>query len=118
MLDDSIREAIALKKFSLISPVLNGQVENQKAYFKELCQDPIEMPYYGPRKYSYKTLQHWLSEYMRGGIDALKPGYRTDKGKSRKINAELAEKIIQKKADNPRMPVTVLPFSILSKSEF
>ncbi|MCM8900188.1 DDE-type integrase/transposase/recombinase [Caldicoprobacter algeriensis] len=108
MLDDSIREAIALKKFSLISPVLNGQVENQKAYFKELCQDPIEMPYYGPRKYSYKTLQHWLSEYMRGGIDALKPGYRTDKGKSRKINAELAEKIIQKKADNPRMPITVL----------
>ena len=34
MLDEKKREKIALKKFSLIAPVLNDQTENQKEYFK------------------------------------------------------------------------------------
>lgn len=34
MLDNDKREQIALKKFSLISPVLNGQVDNQKEGLK------------------------------------------------------------------------------------
>lgn len=103
MLDNPTREKVALKKFSLISPVLNGQVENQKKYFEELCARPIDMPHYGSKMYSPKTVMDWLNDYRRGGIEALKPGYRSDRGKSRKVNFEMAEKIREKRLQKPRI---------------
>ena len=56
MLDDDARNAIALKRFSLISPILNGQVNNRREYYAQISSNPIEMPYYGVRKYSPKTI--------------------------------------------------------------
>lgn len=103
MLDTLMREKVALKKFSLISPVLNRQVENQKKYFEELCSKPIDIPHYGSKMYSIKTVMGWLSEYRRGGLEFLKPGYRSDRGKSRKINFDMAEKIREKRLQKPRI---------------
>jgi putative transposase len=108
MLENATREAIALKRFSLISPVLNGQVDNQQEYFAELAGKPIDMPHYGMRNYSPKTLAGWLNDYRRSGIDGLKPGYRSDRGKSRKINDELVDKIREKRAQMPRVNISIL----------
>ncbi|MDK2807191.1 MAG: putative transposase, partial [Thermoanaerobacterium sp.] len=88
--------------------VLNGQVKNQKEYFDSLSDKPIEMPYLGVRKYTPKTLRGWLYQYLKGGIEALKPGYRSDRGKYRKINLELSEIIKQKKLEHPEMPNKLL----------
>ena len=103
MIDDKTRESIALKKFSLISPVLNGQVENQKKYFSEICTKPIDIPFYGSKEYTPKTLQYWLSQYLKDGIEALRPGYRSDRGKSRKIDESLAQKINERKSELKNM---------------
>ena len=108
MLDDNTRNAIALKKFSLISPILNGQVNNRWEYYVQISSNPIEMPHYGIRKYAPKTIESWYCDYMRGGLDALRPGYRGDKGSYRKINAELAEKILEIKKEYPKAPNTVI----------
>lgn len=108
MLDESTRSAIALKKFSLISPVINGQVKTHMAYYIETTANPIEMPYYGVKKYAPKTLESWYCDYMKGGMDALKPGVRGDKGGHRRIDAELGEKIIEKKKLYPKAPDTVI----------
>jgi len=113
MLDNEKREQIALRRFSLISPVLNGQVDNQKEYFIEVTSKAIDMPYYGMRMYSPKTLGSWLSDYRRGGIDALKPGYRSDRGKSRKIDDELVEKIREKRIQKPRINSSMLYESLV-----
>ncbi len=102
MLENDTRELIALKRFSLIAPVLNGQVNSQLKYFEELCSNPIELPHYGVKSYSPKTLAKWLSDYRHGGLDALKPGYRSDRGQSRKISSDLIEKIVEKKQQLPR----------------
>ena len=108
MFTDSVREAVALKKFSLISPILNGQVDNQKKYLEDVCKNPIEMPYYGLKRYAPKTLSNWVSEYISDGIEALKPGHRNDRGKSRKIDDELALKIKEKHTEFPRMKGNLL----------
>ncbi|HOQ38627.1 MAG TPA: Mu transposase C-terminal domain-containing protein [Acetivibrio sp.] len=108
MLSDEVRNAIALKRFSLISPILNGQVNNRWEYYVQISSTPIEMPYYGIRKYAPKTIESWYCDYMRGGLDALKPGYRGDKGSYRKIDAELAEKILEVKKAYPKAPNTVI----------
>lgn len=108
MLDNQVREQIALKRFSLISPVINGQVDKQNQYFATICAVPIEMPHYGFKHYSPKTLECWLSEYRRGGIEALKPGYRSDKGRSRKVSNDLVIKIAEKRSKLPRAKTNIL----------
>ncbi len=108
MLSPQLKEQIALKKFSLISPVINGQVESQQQYFQEICSNLIDLPHYGLRRYSPKTLSNWLSEYRRNGFDALKPGNRSDQGKSRKINSEIQDQIRKKIEQFPRVKASVL----------
>ncbi len=103
MLDEKEREKIALKKFSLIAPVLNNQTVNQKEYFKKLAAKPVDMPHYGPRRYTVKTFEWWLYLYRRHGLEGLKPGYRSDRGKSRRITEEIALKIREKKAAKPKL---------------
>jgi len=107
-MDEKTKNAIALKKFSIIGPVLNGQVPNNAEYFRKVANSPIEMPYYGMRNYSYKTLESWLCDYNKRGLDGLVRGCRSDKGKPRKISPELGEEILTRKKSNPRLPITLL----------
>lgn len=107
-LDDKTREAVALKKFSLIGPVLNGLVKNQNEYFRKLSNKVIQMPYYGPKQYSFKTFKGWVYDYRRGGIDALKPGYRKDRGSSRKVSGALSSVICKRIKENERMPLKLI----------
>jgi hypothetical protein len=117
-MNEKQRKAVGLKRFSIISPVLNGQVPNNTEYFRKVAAEPIDMPGLGMRRYSVKTLQGWLSGYMRSGIDALINSNRSDKGKSRKINDALAEKIIAARMENPNVPITVLYEQLLSDGAF
>ncbi len=48
---DNDREQIALFRYGLIAPILNGQVENQKDYFAKVCGQVHQVPYYGPREF-------------------------------------------------------------------
>ena len=107
-MDDKTRNAVALKKFSIIGPVLNGQVKNNTEYFKQVASSPIEMPYYGARNYSYKTLESWLCDYNKRGLEGLIRGCRSDKGKSRKISVEIGEEILNRRKSNPKIPISVL----------
>jgi len=89
------REKIALFRYGLISPVLNGQVKKQKEYFQKEATKTHNVPYYGPKNYGPKTLYSWLRNYRRGGFQALKPKRRSDRGKSRIITGKLKEKIVE-----------------------
>ncbi|MDA8227118.1 MAG: DDE-type integrase/transposase/recombinase [Desulfitobacterium hafniense] len=103
MLREVDRANIALKRFALISPVLNEQVNSQKEYFERVCSQPIEMPYYGLKHYRPKTLKSWLDDYRRAGLDGLRPGHRSDRGTSRKVEPDIAEKINEKRLKAPRL---------------
>ena len=108
-MDEKERQAVALKKFSLISPVLNGQEPSATDYFRRLAAEPVQMPGgIGTRRYSEKTYSTWLYEYRRYGFDALLQAPRSDKGKHRKINEEVGGHIVYMRKNNPSMPVTVL----------
>ena len=108
-MDDKERQAVALKKFSLISPVLNGQEPCAADYFRRLSAEPVQMPGdIGLRRYSEKTFSTWLNEYRRYGFDSLLQAPRSDKGKHRKINAEVGAQIVNTLKNNPSMPVTIL----------
>jgi len=107
-MDEKERQATALKKFSLISPVLNGMETSAAEYFGKLAAEPVKMPGVGERRYSEKTFQTWLQTYRRYGFDGLLRGPRSDKGKRRKISDDLGARIVYARKTNPSMPVTVL----------
>ena len=107
-MDEKKREEIALKRFALISPVVNGFEQNAAAYFRSVCDQPIDMPHYGVREYSPKTLRRWMNDYNRHGFDALKPGFRSDRGKSRKMTPQLEQAILEKVEAFPRMKGSVI----------
>ena len=106
-MEEKERQAIALKKFSIISPVINNQTGSNIEYFRSVCENPIDMPVIGARRYSERTLQGWLNDYRRYGLDGLVKDHRSDKGKRRKITHELSDKIIEERKKMASMPVTV-----------
>lgn len=108
MMDEKTRQAIALKRFSIISPIVSGNVKNNTEYFQDLSKAPVDMPYLGTKQYHYKTFESWLYDYYRYGLDGLTPGFRSDRGKSRKISIETGDKIKTYRKENPKIPVTIL----------
>lgn len=118
MLDEPTRTAIALKKFSIISPILNGQVERLGEYCVRVADSPIDMPHYGMKKYTPKTISIWYTDYMRHGIDSLKPSARSDKGGTRKVTTEFAEALIRKKLECPKAPATVIYSELIQEGVF
>lgn len=114
-MDEKTRQAIALKRFSVISPIISGNVKNNTEYFQELSKAPLDMPCYGVRLYHYKTFESWLYDYYRHGLDGLTPGFRSDKGKSRKITEEIGESIKEFRKEHPKVPITILYERLVSE---
>ena len=118
MMDEKTRTAIALRRFSLISPIINGQVTGMAEYCAEATREPIEMPRYGSRSYAPKTIETWYSDYIKGGIDALKPAPRSDRGVPRVLKPEMAEGVLLKLREFPKAPATVIYDMLVDEGVF
>jgi transposase InsO family protein len=96
---------VALFRFSLIAPLLNNQIEDAHAYLEMISSKPHDVPHYGRREYSAKTIRTWLSSYRQGGLDSLLPAVRKDKGIPRSIAPALGEKLLELRRDHPEYSV-------------
>src|SRR6056297_3848369 len=114
---DNDREQIALFRFSLISPILNGQVEKQSKYLAKIAAKKHNVPYYGVREYSPKTIECWVRDYRKKGFNGLKPKLRSDKGKSRKLTPELKEVILKVREKHPERSVSLLYDQLIAKKK-
>jgi transposase InsO family protein len=112
------REKIALFRYGLISPILNGQVKNQKEYLQKEAAKAHNVPYYGTKEYVPKTIYFWLRNYRRGGFEALKPKRRSDRGQSRKITGQLKDRLIELRQNNRGLSVKLFYDQMIKKEEF
>ena len=55
-----------------------------------------------------ETLRDWLKAYRRGGFDALLPKGRADRGRSRALPPELAERLLSLKEELPQLSIPQL----------
>ena len=99
---------VAQFRFALIAPVIQGLFPDASAtaYYKRVTASPLTLPDGSTVSYSYKTLEKWKSQYKIGGLDALMPNTRSDKGLSRALNEEAIAEIYQIKLEHPRMNAT------------
>jgi len=92
-MDKKHRENIALFKFGIIAPVLNGNTKSQMKYFREVALKKYDVPYQGEKTFKAETFKTWLKKYRKDGIEGLMPKIRKDKGTSRKIDEQLIDDI-------------------------
>lgn len=117
---DTIKYAagIAQFRFALIAPVIQGLYPDAsaKAYYKRVTENPLTLPDGSTVKYNYKTLEKWKSLYNLGGLDALMPSARADKGISRALNDEAISEIYRIKQEHPRMNATQIHDHLIRES--
>lgn len=67
-MDEKEREKVALFRFGLIAPILQGQVTNIREYLAEVADRVHQVPHYGPegvRSQNHRVLGEGLPE---GGV--------------------------------------------------
>lgn len=107
-LDEDTRKKIALFRFAIIAPVLNGNITAQMRYFREIAQKEHDVPLWGKRVYKPATFKSWLKQYRCFGFDGLLPKIREDKGQSRKIDSQLAQAIKEALGSFPFLSTSAL----------
>jgi transposase InsO family protein len=104
MSDDKKRHDIALFRFALVAPVLHRTVPGRASdYYSRVTEKDLDVPHVGPVRYMPETLRKWLSDYRRGGFEALVPRPRSDIGRHRAITPAIETRIRELLAEHPRM---------------
>ena len=95
-------------RFGLIAPMVQGTFpdESLAAYCRRVAAFPVKLPDGRQVQCKAKTLTKWLSLYNRGGMDALMPKTRCDKGGTRVITEEAETEIRRLRREYPRLNAT------------
>ncbi len=106
----TLSEAAAIAQFrlALIAPVINNLYPDasRNAYYRRVTEKPLTLPNGSVVQYSPKTICKWVSLYQQGGIDALMPKERSDKGSTRVLPDTAVEEIYRLKREFPRLNAT------------
>ena len=106
----NLSDAAAMAQFrlALIAPVIHDLYPDasRNAYYQRITENPLTLPDGSVFRYSPKTISKWVSLYQNGGIDALMPRERSDKGATRVLPDTAIEEIRRLKAAFPRLNST------------
>lgn len=105
-------------RFAIIAPVIQGLYPDpsKTAYYKRVTKKPLLLPDGSLFKYDYKTVEKWVSQYRLGGMDALMPQTRSDKGTSRALTDEAIAEIFRLKNAFPRLNATQIHKHLIQES--
>ncbi|MCW3491713.1 helix-turn-helix domain-containing protein, partial [Dethiobacter alkaliphilus] len=76
-----------------------------------------QVPYYGEKEFTPKTLSCWLLAYRREGFEGLKPKRRSDRGQPRKLTREQEEDILALRNLERELPASVFYDRLVDKGE-
>lgn len=103
-------EKLALFRYGLIAPLVieplaRGELTRRA---EEIASRQYDIPDSRRRTLSVDTLLEWAKRYRHGGLDALAPRPRQDRGRMRAITPPLAALIERLKRENPHRTGTTL----------
>ncbi len=107
MLDDKIREQMALFRYGLIADLMHRSEGERGLYplLREKAERVYTIPGSRRTRVAAETLRDWLAAYRRGGFDALRSQPRGDCGRARAIPQEVADLLCHLKDENPALSV-------------
>ena len=102
---------VALFRLFVLGPLVSPEQLQRgelQATIRQLAQREYAIPGSNRRTLGEKTIQSWYYAWRKGGIDALVPKVRVDRGSS-KISAAMQEAILAAKRENPRRSIVSAP---------
>lgn len=116
----TLAEAAAIAQFRLaiIAPVIHELYPDtsRNAYYERITEKPFTLPDGSTVRYCPSTISGWVSRYQRGGIDALMPMERSDKGATRALPDTAIEEIHRLKQTFPRLNATQIHRQLIKDS--
>ena len=108
--DDDLRQQIALFRYTLIADLAHLPVgtPGTGATMRAKAEQTYTIPGTTRTRVAAETMRHWINDYRRGGFEALYPKPRTDRGKPRRLPAEVAERLIVLKTENDALSVRAI----------
>jgi putative transposase len=103
--DDESAILLALFRYGVIAPLLEGEdfARGAKtALVREIAAQTHHLPGRGPIQVKQRTVWAWLRHYHWGGIEALRPKWRKDKGMPRVLSEQVIQRAIRLRKENPR----------------
>ncbi len=101
---------MALFRLMVLGPLASrGELKRGevKSIIRELAADRYSIPDSRRTHLSEETITRWYYDWKRGGIEALNPKKRVDKGTTQLPNA-VQDKIVQLKKDNPERSINTV----------
>ena len=98
-------QEMAYFRFALIAPVVQGTFPDASiaAYCRRVAAKPHARPDGIMFQYKPTTLQKWAADYKAGGMEALMPHDRSDKGSSKALTDECVGEICRIKEKFPKL---------------
>jgi len=109
---ESEKQKIATFRFSIIGDLVTSNLGpgEQERLIREKARRKWQIPFSSRTHVSRSTILRWIRRYRRSGrkIESLYPDDRNDRGKSRAIDDETAQNLIQLRSEMPHAPVYAL----------
>lgn len=107
--DDDRALQLALFRYGVIAPVVEreegrGVVE----LVRQVAAREYHLPGTGPVRVGERTVYAWLAAWRAGGIEALRPRSRRDRGTLRALSDEVLARAVRLRQEQPRRTTTTL----------
>jgi len=106
-MDDDTKRALALFRFGVLGPLVSARLEHgdRRTYLTEAAARTHVLPDGRFVTLSARTIESWFYAFKKGGLDALHPEPRCDRGKCRAIAPDVAALIVRAKREKPRRSI-------------
>lgn len=106
-MDTDTRRELALWRLGVLGPLVSARLlhGDRRAYFREAAARTHQRPDGRYVRLSARTIEGWYYRYRNGGLKALEPKGRSDRGHSRAIPHDVAELLLRAKREKPRRSI-------------
>ncbi len=109
-MDPNKRRAVAIWRMNILGPLVSARLEHGDK--RELLEEAASRTYVTPGgrrvRFTWRTLEGWYYAYKSRGLAALEPRTRADRGECKAIPADLAQRILDLRREEPRRSVRIL----------
>lgn len=101
---------LAMLRYGILGTLINREhlaMGELKTMLQHLSSQTYLTPEGKKVRYSYKTLEHWYYLFLRGGVNALAPTSRHDRGRSQ-IPQAVQEALLAAKQAKPSRSIKIL----------
>lgn len=104
-------EEVAVFRHGLIGEIATSDLDHgaRAAALRRISVQRVRPPDSDTtRTYSVATLERWLYAFKKGGLEALVPQARADRGRGRELTSSLRELLCDIRRENPSVSVTLI----------